>query len=468
MPFDASVGSSCKGFMYPLAFLIVNPFPGRPVAHSYLKELTPAIIVYPFSNRALKNPSHVIARSSFCDEAISNPLILLKERLPRCARNDYLKARASVITISPGETLTAPVAVKGGTLMHMIAFDSHKRYTVASVQSMEGRILREARIEHGRGNIAGFLAQWDKGSPVAVETIGNWYWIIEEIEHAEMRPCLVHARKAKLMLGMINKTDKLDARGLNRLQQTGTLPTVWIPPLEIRDKRELPRTRMILAHQRTKLKNRIHSVIDKYGLQNKFTDISDMFGREGRKVIQKSLVVLPEQTRYALEILLNHLDEVSRQVGEIEKRMEEVFQPNEEIKLLMTMPGVGFILAVVMSLEIGDIGRFSGPERLASYSGTVPRVHASGGKVRYGRLRPDTNRYLKWAFSEGGNSVAVNRNKWPLRHVSKIYGRVRHRQGHAKAVGAVARHLAEATYWILTKKEAYKERGISRVSKMEA
>jgi transposase len=352
--------------------------------------------------------------------------------------------------------------------MNMIAFDSHKRYTAACVQDMKGQIIKEARIDHDRGNIARFLEQWDKGSPVAVETIGNWYWIVEEIEHAQMRPRLVHARKAKLMLGMINKTDKLDARGLNKLQQTGTLPTVWIPPLEIRDKRELPRTRMVFAHQRTRLKNRIHSVIDKYGLQQKFTDISDMFGKEGRKLIQESLTLLPEQTRYAFETLLHHLDEVERQIGKIEIKMKEVFHPDEQIKLLMTMPGVGFILSVVISLEVGDVGRFSGPERLASYSGTVPRVHASGDKVRYGRLRPDTNRYLKWAFSEAGNAVSLNRNKWPQRHVSKIYGRVRHRQGHAKAVGAVARHLAEATYWILIKKEAYRERGISSVSLTEA
>lgn len=352
--------------------------------------------------------------------------------------------------------------------MHMIAFDSHKHYTVASVQSINGQIIKEARIDHGRGNIVRFLAQWDKGSPVAVETIGNWYWIVEEIEHAQMHPRLVHARKAKLMLGMINKTDKLDARGLNRLQQTGTLPTVWIPPLEIRDKRELPRTRMVFAHQRTKLKNRIHSVIDKYGLQNKFTDISDIFGKMGRERIQECLGLLPEQTRYVLETLLHHLDEVERQIGEIEKRMKEVFHLNEESKLLMTMPGVGFILSVVIYLEVGDVSRFSGPERLASYSGTVPRVHASGEKVRYGRLRPDTNRYLKWAFCEAGSSIAMNRNKWPHRHISKVYARVRSRQGHAKAVGAVARHLAEATYWILTRKEPYRERGVSRVSLAEA
>lgn len=347
--------------------------------------------------------------------------------------------------------------------MHMIAFDSHKRYTVASVQDIDGRILKESRIEHVRGDLAGFLRQWDEGSPVAVETIGNWYWIVQEIEQAGMRPRLVHARKAKLMMGMINKTDKLDARGLNRLQQAGTLPTVWIPPLEVRDRRELPRTRMVFAHQRTKLKNRIHSVIGKYGLQHEFDGISDIFGKAGRKRMREILGLLPEQTRYAVEALLRHLGEVEGRVGEIEARMDEVFSPTEETALLQTMPGIGPILAVVIAAEIGDVGRFGGPDRLASYSGTVPRVHASGGKVRHGRLRPDTNRYLKWAFSEAGNSVALNRSKKPHRHVSKLYARVRYRGGHAKAVGAVARHLAEAAYWVLTRKEPYRERGALRV-----
>ena len=92
-----------------------------------------------------------------------------------------------------------------------------------------------------------------------------------------MKPQLVHAHKAKLMPGSINKTDKLDARGLNRLQRTGTLPTVWIPPGDIRDNRELPRTRMVFANLRTRLKNRIHSVIDKYGLHTDFDGISDIF-----------------------------------------------------------------------------------------------------------------------------------------------------------------------------------------------
>jgi transposase len=348
--------------------------------------------------------------------------------------------------------------------MSIIAFDSHKRYTFARVENDNGEHPQEFRIEHRRGNIAGFLSSQQPGSPVAVETIGNWYWIIDEIEQAGMEPRLVHARKAKMMFGCINKTDKLDAKGLNVLQRAGTLPTVWIPPSEVRDKRELPRTRIVFGRERTRLKNRIHSVLDKYGLQDTFEDISDIFGKKGRQVVGSVLGQLPSHTRYTTELLLEQLDQTQQKIEAIEARMKKLFKETDEHTLLQTMPGIGFILSVVILQEVGDIRRFGSAERFASYCGVTPRVHASGGKVRYGRLRPDTNHYLKWAFSEAGNSVAVNRNRFPARHVSQLYNRIRARKGHAKAVGAVARHLAEATYWILTKAEVYRDRGLLEVS----
>jgi hypothetical protein len=69
-------------------------------------------------------------------------------------------------------------------MMKYIAFDSHKRFTQASVASMTGAIYREARIAHEPEAIASFLCEFDRGSPVAVESVGNWYWIVDEIEKA--------------------------------------------------------------------------------------------------------------------------------------------------------------------------------------------------------------------------------------------------------------------------------------------
>jgi transposase len=132
-----------------------------------------------------------------------------------------------------------------------IAFDAHKHYTWARVERPDGTVFREKKIPHERGALREFLAGCEVGSRVAVETVGSWYWIVDEVEQAGCIPQLVHAPKAKLMLGRGNKTDRLDARGLVRLQRVGTLPVVWIPPGELRDARELPRARMALVQQRT-------------------------------------------------------------------------------------------------------------------------------------------------------------------------------------------------------------------------
>ena len=351
--------------------------------------------------------------------------------------------------------------------MDIIAFDSHKRYTLCLVEDREGRVLTEARIPHSRGAVKEFLQQYTPGSTVAVETIGSWYWIVDEIEEAGMRPALTHARKAKLMMGMINKTDRLDAHGLNRLQRNGTLPEVWIPPAELRDKRDLGRTRMVFANMRTKIKNRIHSVLSKYALHD-FGKISDIFGPRNRDQLKHRLEELPPQTRFTTQCLLDELDSVQGKIDIFEDRMKEVYAETPEIKILRTIPGIGFLLAVVIANELGDISRFASPASLASYAGTTPRVHASGGKVRYGPLRSDVNHYLQWAFAEAANSICVNHKRYPDRHVSRLYLRIRKRRGHFKAIGAVMRHLAEATYHILNKMEPYREPTIKAASPRKA
>jgi transposase len=336
-----------------------------------------------------------------------------------------------------------------------IAFDSHKRYTLMEREDIKTGKTVQVRVEHAHGAILGCLRGRQPGTPVAVEATGNWYWIVDEIELAGLQPKLVHPRKAKLMMGMINKTDKLDVHGFNRLQRNGTLPTVWIPPRELRDQREITRGRMVMASHRTRLKNRIQSTLSKYGWAG--TDASDPYGKKARVQLIEGIQQLPPETSQMTAALLKQLDFVQDQIDETEKRIRRLVRDTPEMDLLRTLPGIGWILAAVVGLEIGEIGRFASAERYASYSGTTPRVHASGDKMRFGRLRPDVNRYLKWAYVEAAHSVCLQRRMIPLRHVSRLYERIRKRKGHPKAIGAVARHLAEATFHVLTRGEPYRD-----------
>lgn len=88
---------------------------------------------------------------------------------------------------------------------------------------------------------------------------------------------------------------------------------------------------------------------------------------------------------------------------------------------------------------------------------TTPRVHSSGDKTRYGRQHAGVNRYLKWAYVEAANVVALQQHRWSQRHVVRLYRRIVPRRGRPKAIGAVARHLAEASFWVLNRNEDYRE-----------
>jgi transposase len=322
-------------------------------------------------------------------------------------------------------------------------------------EDVQTKRVVQQRIEHQRGTIRGYLRNCEPGTPVAVEATGNWYWIIDEIEQAGLAPRLVHPRKAKLMMGMINKTDKLDVHGLNVLQRNRTLPTVWIPPGEIRDLRELTRGRMVLTRQATRLKNRIQATLAKYGLGVRQS--TDAFGKGGRKEMTSLVPQLPAHTRWMTDLQLEVLDTLTPRIERIEARLKQLLKRTPPMQRLESLPGVGTILAAVIAFEMGDVRRFAGAERFASYAGTTPRVHSSGDKTRYGQLRRDVNHYLKWAFIEAANCVALHHKTHEERHVSKLYASLRQRKGHSKAIGAVARHLAEAAYHVSRRDRIYRD-----------
>ena len=335
------------------------------------------------------------------------------------------------------------------------ACDAHKRYSLFGGATETGKSGEYVRVEHRRSSMRNYLGKIPPGSPIAIETVGNWYWIVDEMEKAGHKPLLVNAGKAKLMMGQINKTDKIDVDGMTLLMRNGTLPTVWIPPAEIRDQRELPRMRMALVDVRTKLKNRIHATLAKYAIG--IEEVSDIFGKRGRELMKQQLDELPPQTCSCVKAQLTLLDQVAEQINQCEERIDQVIDKTPMMQLLMTIPGIGPILTTVIALEVGDINRFPNAEHLASYAGTVPRIHASGGRSFHGRTRPDVNHYLKWAFVEAANVIALNQERMVHHHAGQLYLRIKARKGHAKAIVAVARHLAEATYWVIKKNEPYRE-----------
>jgi transposase len=204
-------------------------------------------------------------------------------------------------------------------------------------------------------------------------------------------------------------------------------------------------------------KNRISSTLAKYALS--LDGASDIFASRRRSDLEDLLQHLPAETARCTSQQLQLLDALNSHIKQLEDRIVERIQTTPTIQLVQTVPGPAKVLAIVIDREIGSIDRFSAPKHFASYCGLVPKVSASAGRAHYGRMVKQANTYLKWAFIEAANVIVAHRHhaNWRRKYVVHLFERNRRRKGHAVAVGATARYLAESTYWVLKKGEPYQE-----------
>src|ERR1700730_9416463 len=340
-----------------------------------------------------------------------------------------------------------------------IGCDAHKKFSVFVAVNEKGHAGEALRVAHDRELYREFVGPLPPHSASAVEATGSYGWVVDEMERAGHRPKLCNPHEAKRRMGLTNKTDKLDAKGLAILLRNGTLPEVWIPPSELRDQRELLRLRIFWVRLRTRVKNRIHGTLARHNVQ---VPGADLFGVAARMQLTARLPELPLHSREAVEQEIATLDSLETQIESAERRLEAIMKVSVEADLLKTLPCVGKILSMVLMLEIGRVDRFPTAAHLASYAGLVPRVHSSGGHTRMGQVCGNVNRNLKWAFVETGNLIAISQRRLAGTHVVRLYQRLKRSKNHQKAVVAVGRHLAEAAWWVLTKQEVYREPQRSR------
>jgi transposase len=337
-----------------------------------------------------------------------------------------------------------------------IGCDLHKKYSVFVTMDEQGRTSAPVTVANDRLELGQFLKSVEENTPVAVEASGSWYWFVDRLEQAGLDVRLVNPLEARKRMAGRHKTDPRDAAGLAMLLRNGTLPEVWIPPAALRDWRGLLRTRLALRHHTTTLKNRVHGAIRRYG-QWEPGESKNLFAGKGRVQLSVYLGGLPEETRIATRHEWELIDEVEQHIRELEERIRLGIGQLGYIRLLRSLPGVGEILSATILLEIGEVRRFGCAAQLASYAGLTPTVHSSGGKTRMGPTSAQANHYLKWAFVEAANCIVMHKHRYSGRHVVQLYERLRAAKNHGKAAVAVARHLAEAAWWMLQKKQSYRE-----------
>lgn len=212
----------------------------------------------------------------------------------------------------------------------------------------------------------------------------------------------------------------------------GFIPEVYIPSQDIRTWREVLRGRSHLIRMRTELYNRVHAILDRYGI---IYEVRQLHLKGALSWL--GTLELPEEIKDCLEEYMTLIEEINQHVDEFRKELKEKIKLDDKAKhivgLLETIPDIGWLSALALYLELVDIKRFKNAKKLHSYVGIIPGVHQSGEVQRGGRLTKQGNSFLRWLIVEDGwRAVAVDM------YYRKLYGHYMKRIGKTRAILPVA------------------------------
>src|SRR6478736_4804903 len=219
----------------------------------------------------------------------------------------------------------------------------------------------------GLRSLAQRLARHDQPVRAAIESMNGARFVHDQLELAGWQVEIADAQKVKGLAPLACKTDKIDAWVLAELSRRDLVPAIWLPTPAVRAERERARWRLHLVRHRTALKNRIHATLLTFGHP---CPVSDLFGVGGRELLRR--LELPEPWAGDVAAALHLIDELDHQIADCERALRQVGADHRYVPLLMTTPGIGWVLGYTVAAEIGDISRFASPTKLAGLHRAMP------------------------------------------------------------------------------------------------
>jgi transposase len=286
----------------------------------------------------------------------------------------------------------------------------------------------------------------------AIESMNGARFVHDRLELAGWQVEIADAQKVKGLAPLACKTDRIDAWVLAELSRRELVPAIWLPDPAVRGERERARWRLHLVRHRSSLKQRVHAVLLAHG---KPCPVSDLFGVRGRELLAR--LALPEPWQGSVEASLRLIDRLNREIADCERELQRLGADHRYVPLLLTVPGIGWVLAYTIAAEIGDIDRFATPTKLTGYTGLCPRVYQSGERDLRGPLAKQGPRYLRWALVEAAThacTTPVYRDRY--QHTKQRLGKQR---GAKVAQIDLARRLAEAIWHMLTRNQPFAPAG---------
>ena len=332
-------------------------------------------------------------------------------------------------------------------MIRYAGLDVHREVLVACIIDSEGRCLERHRIELSRSSLERFARErLRRDDSVALEATTNTWAVVEVIEPYVERVVVANPLRTRAIAEAKVKTDKVDSEVLAQLRRCGYLASVWRPDTPTRQLRELSAHRAALVAEQTRLKNRIHSLLSQRLIRVPF---AVLFSESGERWLRQ--LPFDEGDRTVIDGHLRLLETIGQELAQVEKCLAQKSYPSEDVRLLMTLPGVGPACAQGLCAALGDWRRFRDGDHAASYIGLVPSTRQSANICRHGPITKAGNSLARWLLTQAAQHLATHPG--PL---GVFFRRIARRKHRNVAVVATARKLVVIALLMLKHREPYR------------
>jgi len=334
--------------------------------------------------------------------------------------------------------------------MKYIALDCHKQYDHATMIDTETGEIKSKRLAHIKDEFRGFIDD-RVGTKMVIESYRDWFRTYELSEDLVEDIVLAHPLKVKAIASAKIKTDAIDSRTLVRLLMADLIPQAHLRKGENRVKQRVIRHRAFMVVMRTRVKSRIHDLVDSQLLPPKALEAKpkSLFSKKGMKWLI-ALAWAKEEDKRIVESSLRVMEAINEEISVTNDTVEEMYKKDRDAQLLTTIPGTGVTLGMLLSIEINGIERFPSPSKLCSYAGLVPSTHSSGGKTCHGKITSEGNRWLRWALVEAAVPAS-----YADAEIKEQLDALRRKKDANVAKTAIARWLLKVVYHVLKERRPY-------------
>jgi len=331
---------------------------------------------------------------------------------------------------------------------HYLGVDLHRHRSYVVLMDSQGNISDQRRLPNDA--MPDYVTQLPESTFAVLEATGNWSFMYDILEAGTDEVVLAHPKRVRAIAAAKVKTDKIDATILAHLARADLLPLAYAPPVEIRELRDLVRHRSKLVRERTRHKNRIHTILSRYNLHSPCTDL---FGKKGRAFLDEIRNHLSSIHQIMLDDYLGLIAGLNERIKSVNRVIRAWAKDDPRAQLLISMPGIGIYSAAVIVADIGDIKRFDSPKQLCSYAGLVPSTRSSDTRVRHGRITKEGSPWLRWIMVS-----AAQRSSNTSPRLASFHKRILERHGKKTARVALARKMLSIVYYMLLHRRPYQER----------